>query len=364
MTYFSGVVPNGIDRIRSRSRCFGGSSRSISITGLSGYIDCREYRQNGSTYDLSLLQNISGVSFGSATANNFSLCDSSLNIANINMLSASTISCTNLRQGSTYYDLTSFLTSVPSSLSLSSLYTTGNIDCGGFINGFLAYGNQTNITTVGSLIELGIHSTPTNEYFSIKGSGFNYLDGSYTRVLTFSGSSITPVQFQIEVHNGTNSTSSNALWIGNITNNDLRFKVNNSTSIILTTTGRLGLGTTSPSAPLHVPGSNNFVFGAGTTVYRLRTDSGATESALGPITYSVALYSEDTSPLKTLSQPTYDLISVFYRDDIQEGEDPSVEPAKTQLNVDYSRIATYNMKMIQHILDRIEELEAKVSSLV
>ncbi|KAL7678691.1 putative intramolecular chaperone auto-processing domain-containing protein [Plasmopara halstedii] len=54
-----------------------------------------------------------------------------------------------------------------------------------------------------------------------------------------------------------------------------------------------------------------------------------------------------------------DLISVFYRDDIQEGEDPSFEPAKTQLNVDYSRIAAYNMKMIQHLLDRIEELEAK-----
>ncbi|GMF20415.1 unnamed protein product [Phytophthora lilii] len=59
-----------------------------------------------------------------------------------------------------------------------------------------------------------------------------------------------------------------------------------------------------------------------------------------------------------------DLISVCYRDDIQEGEDPSVEPAKTQVNVDYSRIAAYNMKMIQRILDRIEELEAKVSSLI
>ncbi|GMF09592.1 unnamed protein product [Phytophthora lilii] len=108
-------------------------------------------------------------------------------------------------------------------------------------------------------------------------------------MLTFSGSNKTPLQFQIEVHNGTNSTSSNASWIGNITNNDLRFGVNNSTSMILTTTGRRGLGTTSPSAPLHVPGSNNFVFGAGgTTVYRLKPDSGATESALGPITYSVA----------------------------------------------------------------------------
>ncbi|ETO61422.1 hypothetical protein F444_20560 [Phytophthora nicotianae P1976] len=106
---------------------------------------------------------------------------------------------------------------------------------------------------------------------------------------TLTGSNTTPVQFQIQVHNGNRSTTANASWIGNITNNDLRFGVNNSTSMILTTTGRLGLGTTSPSAPLHVPGSNSFVFGAGgTTVYRLRTDSGATESALGPITYSVA----------------------------------------------------------------------------
>ncbi|RAW20311.1 hypothetical protein PC110_g23000, partial [Phytophthora cactorum] len=45
-----------------------------------------------------------------------------------------------------------------------------------------------------------------------------------------------------------------------------------------------------------------------------------------------------------------DLISVFYRDDIQEGDDPALEPPKQQLNVDYSRIAAYNMKMIQHLL--------------
>ncbi|RAW22117.1 hypothetical protein PC110_g21440 [Phytophthora cactorum] len=42
--------------------------------------------------------------------------------------------------------------------------------------------------------------------------------------------------------------------------------------------------------------------------------------------------------------------NVFYRDDVEEGEDPSLEPAKTQLDVDYNRIAAYNMKMIQHLL--------------
>ncbi|EGZ04440.1 hypothetical protein PHYSODRAFT_536400 [Phytophthora sojae] len=397
---------------------FSGSSRSISITGTSSYIDCREYRQNGTIYDLGLLEYINGVSFGTATSNKFLLCDSSSNIGGLSSVTATTLTCTNLRQGSTYYDLSSFLTSIPTSLSLNNLSTSGDISCSGVINGFLAYGNQSPITTVGSLTELGINSTATNEYFSITGSGLDFLDGSYTRMMTLTGSNTTPVQFQIQVHNGNRSTTANASWIGNITNNDLRFRVNNSTSMILTTTGRLGLGTTSPSAPLHVPGSNSFVFGAGgTTVYRLRTDSGATESALSPITYSVAgifggyiactamamtsdrrlkrniqscplerikrLYDNcdvvlyewiesDNRPGQDVgliaqdlvSAHLADLISVFYRDDIQEGEDPSFEPAKTQLNVGYSRIAAYNMKMIQHLLDRVEELEAKVSSLI
>ncbi|GMF65230.1 unnamed protein product [Phytophthora lilii] len=303
-------------------------------------------------------------------------------------------------------------------ISAASLSTSGDITCSGAINVFLGYGNQANITTVGSLTELGINSTPTDEYFSITGSGLDYLDGSYTRMLTFSGSNSTPIRFQIEVHNGTSATATNATWIGNITNNDLRFGINNSTSMILTTTGRLGVGTTSPSAPLHITGSNTYVFGAGgLTVYRLRTDAGATESALGPITYSVAaifggyiactamamtsdrrlkrniqpcpidrikrLYDNcdvvlydwiesenrpgqevDLIAQDLISAHLTDLISVFYRDDIEEGEDPSLEPAKQQLNVDYSRISVYNMKMIQYLMSEIEDLKAKIDALV
>ncbi|GMF35000.1 unnamed protein product [Phytophthora lilii] len=322
---------------------FSGSSRSILITGASSYIDAREYRQSGTMYDLSLLQYISGDSFGSATALNVLLCDSSLNIANINMVSATTLSCTNLRQGLTYYDLSSLRTSIPASLSINNLSTIGDISCSGVINAFLAYGNQSAITTL------------------------------YANAYVF-GINITPIQFQIEVHNETNSTSNNASWIGNITNNDLRFGTNNSTTMILTT-----LGNTNPSAALHVPSSNKFVFGAGgTTVYRLRTDSGATESALGPITYSVAgifggyiactamamasvrrlkkntqpidrvkrlydscevnLYEWNESENKPgqevgliaqdlVSAHLTDLTSVFYGDDIEEGKNPSFEPA-------------------------------------
>ncbi|KAG6941540.1 hypothetical protein JG688_00018613 [Phytophthora aleatoria] len=105
--------------------------------------------------------------------------------------------------------------------TLTSLSTSGDITCGGNINGFLSYGNQSAITTVGRLTELTIGSTGTfNEYLSIRGSGSDYLDGSYSRMMHCYGSNATPIEFQIEVSNGTNATSSNAAWIGTRTNND------------------------------------------------------------------------------------------------------------------------------------------------
>ncbi|KAE9028658.1 hypothetical protein PF010_g1634 [Phytophthora fragariae] len=302
-------------------------------------------------------------------------------------------------------------------ISAATLSTTGDITCSGNINGFLAYGNQSNITSLGSLTELCINSTIENEYLSIKGSGMDYLDGSYTRMCMLSGSNITPVKFQIEVNNGSSATSTNATWIGNYTSNDLRFGTGGSTQMTLTTTSRLGIGTTVPSAPLHIPNYASYYFGAGgTTVYRLRTSSGVTESAMGPIAYDVAaifggyiactaMATTSDRRLKKNIQPApldririlydkcevklydwiesehrpgqevgliaqdlasahlMDLCSVYYRDDIEEGEDPSLEPAHTQLNIDYSRISAYNMKMIQHLLTEIDDLKYQISEL-
>jgi len=175
-------------------------------------------------------------------------------------------------------------------ISAATLSTTSDITCSGNINGFLAYGNQGNITTVGSLTELGVNSTPTNEYFSITGSGTDYLDRSYTRMCMFAGSNMTPVKFQIEVNNGTNATSTNATWIGNYTSNDLRFGTGASTRMTLSSSGRLGISTTTPIAPLQVSSTVSYTWNSagniGLSVYRLRTDSGVTETATGtPITY-------------------------------------------------------------------------------
>ncbi|GMF38166.1 unnamed protein product [Phytophthora lilii] len=248
----------------------------------------------------------------------------------------------------------------------------------------------------------------------MKGSGFDYIDGSYTRMMLLSGSNLTPVQFQLEIHNGSTWTSTNPVWLGTKTNNDLRLGTNDTTQVTITSSGRVGLGTTTPSTPLTVSNAVSFTFGSSAQpVYRLRTDSGVTESALGPIVYSVAaifggyiscqamamtsdrrlkrniipapldrikrLYDSvevklyDWIPSEQregqevglvaqdlVSAHLTDLISVFYRYDIEEAEDPTLEPAKQQLNVDYSRIAAYNMKMIQHLLKEIENLRAMI----
>ncbi|KAG6944231.1 hypothetical protein JG688_00017194 [Phytophthora aleatoria] len=52
--------------------------------------------------------------------------------------------------------------------TLSGLSTTGDITCGGSLNGFISYGKLT---------EVGIGSVyPTTEYLRITGNGLDYLD--------------------------------------------------------------------------------------------------------------------------------------------------------------------------------------------
>jgi len=57
---------------------------------------------------------------------------------------------------------------------------------------------------------------------------------------------------------------------------------NNSRRMTIKASGLIGIGTTSPSAPLHITSNVSYTWNpllnVGITVYRLRTDSGATES--------------------------------------------------------------------------------------
>ncbi|GMF32580.1 unnamed protein product [Phytophthora fragariaefolia] len=114
-----------------------------------------------------------------------------------------------------------------------TITTSGDITCGGSLKGYLDYGNQSTITTVGVLTEVAIGSTGvynSQEYLLITGNGSNYLDGSYTRMCSFYGSNVTPAWLQIEVSNGSKTVSTSATWIGNNSDTDLRFGTNNNPS--------------------------------------------------------------------------------------------------------------------------------------
>ncbi|GMF47696.1 unnamed protein product [Phytophthora fragariaefolia] len=138
-----------------------------------------------------------------------------------------------------------------------TITTSGDITCGGSLKGYLGYGNQSTISTVGVLTEVVIGSTGvynSQEYLLINGNGSNYLDGAYTRMCSFYGSNVTPAWFQIEVPNGSKTVSTSATWLGNNSDTDLRFGTNNSTYGIClggTNRGRWGFGTTSPAYGVH-----------------------------------------------------------------------------------------------------------------
>ncbi|KAG6945509.1 hypothetical protein JG687_00017259 [Phytophthora cactorum] len=187
--------------------------------------------------------------------------------------------------------------------------------------------------------------------------------------------------------------------------------------MVLTDTGRLGIGTSSPSSRLHCVGQSSYVFGSGgSTVYRLRTDLGATESALGPITYTTMSAIFDGYLLATVTVMTsvrrlktniypigLDQISDLYKlpvvqyqwkdqldrypeigliaqdvmeagfvdliaqtpledENPQQSSDPILEHIGVKLRLDYPKLTCYNMRMIQHLLTKISELEKKSQS--
>ncbi|KAF1776085.1 Intramolecular chaperone auto-processing domain [Phytophthora cactorum] len=191
-------------------------------------------------------------------------------------------------------------------------------------------------------------------------------------------------------------------------------------ALVVNCNGRVSIGTTTPVAPFQVATQTSYTWGAGTldTIYRLRTDSGATETGTAPITYSVmsamfnryigasamvirsdhrlkedikpvpiervrGLYNEievksyrwkahpDKQPVlgliaqDLLERGFIDLVAQTPNDDLelQHSSDPYLEPVGIQLSADYPKLTCYNMRMIQHLAQEIEDLKRKISEL-
>ena len=95
----------------------------------------------------------------------------------------------------------------------------------------------------------------------------NFVTAPYNKILACFGSNASPVQFDIQCSTETSATSTNAAWIGTISNNDLRIGTNNSTKMIILANGYVGIGTTTPTYPLHVFSDQNVTYTGGTAFY-------------------------------------------------------------------------------------------------
>lgn len=251
----------------------------------------------------------------------------------------------------------------------------------------------------------------------------NDLNGNstvYDMPLMLISSNASPIEFGVEIHNGTKATAANAAFLGTLSNNALAFMTNNNRRMTILSTGYVGIGTGTPVAPLQVSTNISYTWNSsgnvGTTVYRLRTDSGVTETATGtPITYTnvtaifngyigcEAMVMQSDRRLKTnITNVPIERVECFYKElqvksfnwkkhldkpkelgliaqdvlnggfldliaripdsdeELENSKDPWLEPKNEKLHVDYSKISIYNMRMIQALINRIEELEKKI----
>ncbi|GMG15807.1 unnamed protein product [Phytophthora fragariaefolia] len=301
-----------------------------------------------------------------------------------------------------------------------TITTSGDITCGGSLKGYLGYGNQRAISTVGVLTEVAIGSTGvynSQEYLLINGNGSNYLDGSYTRMCSFYGSNVTPAWFQIEVSNGSKTVSSSATWIGNNSDTDLRFGTNNSTYAIClggANRGRWGFGTTNPSYGVHNTLTVSTTLDPASSGVAYCLKSGGLVSTLGPlggiavgigtvgaILAGSGVYTtsdarlkkdwtelcddvcdsmlrikpllfryksdDDTIPLQ-IGYRAQDLIRVglphcinFVPNEDMHVEDPEVDTEGIQYSVDYSKVVCLLHKLVLRQQKEINELKSLIS---
>ena len=212
------------------------------------------------------LNGITGVTPGTASANHALITNASNNISSINNLSLvglnlnSNINISNLL----YTDYANSRISV----GMSTPYSTLDILTSGSNTLRLSYTPNivytdlycTSVGILGTLStlfpnRLCLGTSTVNSYLSITSNG-SYPDSSYEKMAVFSGSNALPVQLLLECHNAANTTNTNAVFIGSLSNNDLRLGVNNSTKLTISagasTAGFVGIGTSLPDIPFSV----------------------------------------------------------------------------------------------------------------
>ncbi|KAG3235583.1 hypothetical protein PI124_g19387 [Phytophthora idaei] len=109
-----------------------------------------------------------------------------------------------------------------------------------------------------------------------------------TALLVESSNVGAPISFAFQLSNGSSATSTNSVYLGTISSNDLIFMINNTRKITLTAAGRLGIGTSAPSAQLEVSGSVVSTLDVGSSGLAYYLKSGGLVSTLGAGVYTTS----------------------------------------------------------------------------
>jgi hypothetical protein len=282
-----------------------------------------------------------------------------------------------------------------------------NIGNTGFISGLNAIFRDAVMITANSLTNSSNY-TP-NAKLTIT-ANTEFTTGSLNKALIIQNPNFVN-KFSIDIGNANYAP----LWMGTTTASDVYIGAGNTTAFTISNSTRyVNIGTEDIArVPLDIRTTNTYTFNSGGlfTAYRLRTDSGVTESSTSAVTYNVsalfqgyigctamamtsdirlktnikpvpfdrikALYDlniveynwknklNENSEVGLIAQDVaktglFDLISIFKNDELKEGTDKILEPEGQQFNVDYSRISVYNMRMIQELMKKIKLLENKL----
>jgi hypothetical protein len=235
------------------------------------------------------------------------------------------------------------------------------------------------------------------------------VDGSYQKVAEFCNSLYTNT-LSIQC----SSTTNGPIFIGSQNASDLRFGTQNTTSMVLTTTDHLLIGTTTDAAPLTVNGTSTYtVVPFATNTYRFPISTGGSSTNLGggPVSFSISAYfssnilvqggsvyttsdrrlKRDIKPIefdldhylklepvsymyKNEDQPRLGLIAqdvmkvcsemvgFSENENLKKETDDDPEDG-VQYTVDYNQLSVINTAAIKLLIDRVKDLELIVAKL-
>lgn len=273
----------------------------------------------------------------------------------------------------------------------------------GFVSGVDAIFREALMITSNSLTNID-NRTPVTK-FNITADN-QFTDGTYNKALRITNANFGN-RFEIQIGN----TTGDSTFIGNTSNTDLRFGTNNSTKMILTNSGRLGLGITSPSCGLDIaiaentvttttnPLINTFSYNVSTNTFnnmgggpvsvnmcarfrgsvwiqdkiyatsdrRLKSDIKMLDftlehyNKLNPVSYKWK--NQNKINLGLIAQEVKNIcaesINIVENDNMKKIDDDDLE--KMQYTVDYNCINMMNVVAIKKLIKRINILEDKLN---